>query len=128
MLMTKIKYDENNLRKEYQILRVKPLYYYLRISNHLFKNCNTVLGNLSCNCSQYLFVLCTSERGVNNKVVHLVLFSVFDFAYDLANMAMKDKLPAIYLKHAMYLEDEGKYADAEAKFIQAKKAREAVLM
>ena len=53
---------------------------------------------------------------------------MFDFAYDLAHMAMKDKLPSIYLKHAMYLEDEGKFEEAEAKFIQAKKAREAVLM
>ena len=58
----------------------------------------------------------------------LFLYSVFDFAYDLANMAMKDKLPSIYLKHAMYLEDEGKFEEAEAKFIEAKKSREAVLM
>ena len=41
---------------------------------------------------------------------------------------MKNKVPEIHLKHAMYLEDEGKFKDAEAQFIKASKAKEAVLM
>ena len=41
---------------------------------------------------------------------------------------MKDKLPDIYLKHAMFLEDEGKFQEAEREFIKANKPKEAVLM
>jgi len=41
---------------------------------------------------------------------------------------MKNKLPEIHLKHAMYLEDEGRFADAEAEFVRADKSKEAVLM
>ena len=41
---------------------------------------------------------------------------------------MKNKMPEIHLKHAMYLEDEGKFPEAEAEFIKASKPKEAVLM
>jgi len=54
--------------------------------------------------------------------------SAFEFAFELAKIAMKDKLPEIHLKHAMYLEDEGRFADAEAEFVRANKSKEAVLM
>ncbi len=57
-----------------------------------------------------------------------VRFSAFDFAFDLAKTAMKNKTPEIHLKHAMYLEDDGKFAEAEAAFIKAAKPKEAVLM
>lgn len=33
-------------------------------------------------------------------------FSAFNFAFDLAKTAMTSKLPDIYLKRAMHLEDE----------------------
>ncbi|XP_060552918.1 intraflagellar transport protein 172 homolog [Ruditapes philippinarum] len=52
----------------------------------------------------------------------------FDFAFELSRIAMKNKLPEIHLKHAMYLEDEGRFADAEAEFVRAEKPKEAVLM
>uniref|UniRef100_A0A3B4BGA9 Intraflagellar transport protein 172 homolog n=1 Tax=Periophthalmus magnuspinnatus TaxID=409849 RepID=A0A3B4BGA9_9GOBI len=52
----------------------------------------------------------------------------FDFAFELANLAAKDKIPEVHLKTALYLEDEGKFAEAEAEFIKAGKPREAVLM
>ncbi|KAI8482238.1 hypothetical protein Bbelb_400200 [Branchiostoma belcheri] len=52
----------------------------------------------------------------------------FDFAFDLSRTAMKNKLPEIHLKHAMYLEDEGKFKEAEAEFVRAGKPKEAVLM
>lgn len=55
-------------------------------------------------------------------------FSAFDFAFELARIAMKNKLPEIHLKHAMYLEDEGRFQDAEAEFVRAEKPKEAVLM
>lgn len=41
---------------------------------------------------------------------------------------MKHKLPDIHLKYAMYLEDEGKYTEAETQFVKAGKSKEAVLM
>ncbi|XP_077991845.1 intraflagellar transport protein 172 homolog [Glandiceps talaboti] len=52
----------------------------------------------------------------------------FEFAFDLARSGMKNKMTDIYLKHAMYLEDEGKFKEAEAEFIKAGKPKEAVLM
>ena len=52
----------------------------------------------------------------------------FEFALDLARTAAKEKLPDIYLKHAMFLEDEGKFQEAEKEFIKANKPKEAVLM
>ena len=59
----------------------------------------------------------------------MVLFcSAFDFAFDLARTSMKNKMPDIHLKYAMFLEDEGKFKEAEAEFIKAHKPKEAVLM
>ncbi|XP_063414390.1 intraflagellar transport protein 172 homolog isoform X2 [Mytilus trossulus] len=52
----------------------------------------------------------------------------FEFAFELARLAMKNKLPDIHLKYAMYLEDEGKFQEAEDEFIKAAKPKEAVLM
>ncbi|XP_074541957.1 intraflagellar transport protein 172 homolog [Halichoeres trimaculatus] len=52
----------------------------------------------------------------------------FDFAFDLARLSCKDKIPEIHLKHAIYLEDEGKFPEAEVEFVKAGKPKEAVLM
>ncbi|XP_031717380.1 intraflagellar transport protein 172 homolog isoform X2 [Anarrhichthys ocellatus] len=52
----------------------------------------------------------------------------FDFAFDLARLSSKEKIPEIHLKHAIYLEDEGKFPEAEVEFIKAGKPKEAVLM
>jgi intraflagellar transport protein 172 len=41
---------------------------------------------------------------------------------------MKNKIPEIHLKHAMFLEDEGKFKEAEVEFIGACRPKEAVLM
>ena len=35
--------------------------------------------------------------------------STFEFAFDIARVALKSKLPEIHLKYALYLEDEVKY-------------------
>lgn len=35
-----------------------------------------------------------------------VFFSSFDFAFELARLAMKQKIPDIHLKNAMHLEDQ----------------------
>jgi len=52
----------------------------------------------------------------------------FEFAFDLAKIAMKEKLPDISNKYALCLEDEGKFQEAEVEFIKANKPKEAVLM
>ncbi|KAL6096181.1 ift172 [Pungitius sinensis] len=52
----------------------------------------------------------------------------FDFAFDLARLSNKEKIPEIHLKHAIFLEDEGKFPEAEVEFIKAGKPKEAVLM
>jgi intraflagellar transport protein 172 len=52
----------------------------------------------------------------------------FDFAFELARAACKSKLAHVYLKHAMALEDEGRFTEAEKEFVNAGKPREAVLM
>ena len=48
----------------------------------------------------------------------------FDFAFELARLAADDKTEDIHMKYAMALEDEGKFREAEAQFIKAKKAKE----
>jgi intraflagellar transport protein 172 len=52
----------------------------------------------------------------------------FDFAFELSRFAGKHKLEEVHFKHAMYLEDEGKFEAAERAFILAGKPREAILM
>ncbi|XP_027896583.1 intraflagellar transport protein 172 homolog [Xiphophorus couchianus] len=52
----------------------------------------------------------------------------FDFAFDLARLSCKEKIPEIHLKHAIYLEDEGRFPEAEVEFIKAGKPKEAVFM
>ncbi|KAM6123262.1 intraflagellar transport protein 172 homolog [Pterocles gutturalis] len=53
---------------------------------------------------------------------------VFEFAFELARLSMKEKMPEIHLKYAAFLEDEAKFEEAEAEFIKAGKPKEAVLM
>ncbi|KAH9246952.1 hypothetical protein BASA81_015465 [Batrachochytrium salamandrivorans] len=52
----------------------------------------------------------------------------FDFAFELSRYADKHKLVDVHYKHAMYLEDEGRFRDAEGAFLLAGKPREAILM
>lgn len=52
----------------------------------------------------------------------------FDHAFQLANASKKEKLPEVHLKYAMYLEDEGRFDEAEKAFIQADKPKEATDM
>lgn len=52
----------------------------------------------------------------------------FDFAFELAKGSPASKVNEIHYKHAMALEDDGKFPEAEEAFIRAGKPREAVLM
>lgn len=52
----------------------------------------------------------------------------FEHAFELARAGCPGKLCDVHLKHAMYLEDEERFAEAEAEFVQAGKPHEAVEM
>jgi intraflagellar transport protein 172 len=52
----------------------------------------------------------------------------FDQAFQLARTSLKSKLPEVHLKHAMFLEDEGHFKEAEEEFIKASKPKEAIDM
>jgi len=52
----------------------------------------------------------------------------FEHAFALALASKKEKLPEVHLKYAMYLEDEGRFEEAEAEFIKADKPKEAIDM
>ena len=52
----------------------------------------------------------------------------FEHAFALAQASRKEKLPEVHLKYAMYLEDEGRFPDAEKEFIKAEKPKEAIDM
>eukprot|EP01013_Petalomonas_cantuscygni_P006238 TRINITY_DN1715_c0_g1_i1.p1 TRINITY_DN1715_c0_g1~~TRINITY_DN1715_c0_g1_i1.p1 ORF type:complete len:1783 (-),score=555.37 TRINITY_DN1715_c0_g1_i1:358-5706(-) len=65
---------------------------------------------------------------VERAIDYAVDLCHFDHAKEVAHMAMKSKLPYVHLKHAMFLEDDGKFKEAEEEFIRANKPREAVEM
>ena len=52
----------------------------------------------------------------------------FEHAFALAQNSKREKLPEVHLKYAMYLEDEGRFAEAEKEFIKADKPKEAIDM
>uniref|UniRef100_T1KB24 Uncharacterized protein n=2 Tax=Tetranychus urticae TaxID=32264 RepID=T1KB24_TETUR len=70
--------------------------------------------------------------GLLNQVIdYAVECNAFEFAISLVTNAgpeMKHKLTDVRLKYALWLEDEGRYDEAEALFLAANKPREAVLM
>lgn len=49
-------------------------------------------------------------------------------AFELTRASMKQKLPEVHLKYAMYLEDEGRFKEAEDEFIKADKPKESIDM
>lgn len=52
----------------------------------------------------------------------------FVHAFELARWGCPQKVPEVHLKHAMFMEDEERFAEAEAEFILAGKPREAIDM
>ena len=52
----------------------------------------------------------------------------FDHAFELARTCLQRKIPEVHLKHALHLEDEERYKEAEDEFVKANKPREAVEM
>lgn len=52
----------------------------------------------------------------------------FDMALELATQNLPKKLPELYLKHALFLEDDERFKEAEVEFIKANKPKEAIDM
>ncbi|GLD95237.1 hypothetical protein PINS_up003881 [Pythium insidiosum] len=52
----------------------------------------------------------------------------FEHAFELARNCAPKKLPEVHLKHALFLEDEERFKEAEEEFIKAGKPREALDM
>ncbi|CAM5998934.1 unnamed protein product [Sphagnum balticum] len=65
---------------------------------------------------------------VDAVVEYLSDKSEFDEAFKMANLHAKHKIRDVHLKFAFKLEDEKRYKEAEAEFIKAGKALEAISM
>ena len=65
---------------------------------------------------------------VEAAIEHATENGAFDMAFELANQNMPKKLPDIYLKHALFLEDDERFKEAEDEFIKASKPKEAIDM
>ncbi|RWS19258.1 intraflagellar transport protein 172-like protein, partial [Leptotrombidium deliense] len=73
-----------------------------------------------------------SRFGLLHQVIdYAVECNAFEFARGLVSnsgLEMKHKMNEVNLKHALWLEDEGRFDEAEKLFVEAGKAKEAVLM
>ena len=65
---------------------------------------------------------------VEQAIDYAIESGAFVHAFEIAGASMTSKLPDVHLKYAMYLEDEGRFKEAEAEFLQAEKPREAIDM
>jgi len=70
----------------------------------------------------------TKHGLVEAAIEHATENGAFDMAFDLANQNMPKKLPEIHLKHALFLEDDERFREAEDEFIKAAKPKEAIDM
>ncbi|WIA40104.1 hypothetical protein OEZ86_013511 [Tetradesmus obliquus] len=61
-------------------------------------------------------------------VDYAVEAGAFPHAFQLAQVVAKAKLPDVHLKYAMFLEDSGRFQEAEGEFLNAGKPREAIDM
>jgi intraflagellar transport protein 172 len=52
-------------------------------------------------------------------VDYAVEIGAFNHAFQLAQLAAKHRLEDVHLKYAMFLEDSGRFADAEGEFVAA---------
>jgi intraflagellar transport protein 172 len=74
--------------------------------------------------SKYL----TKHGLVEVAIDHASENGAFDLALELAAQSMPKKLPDIHLKHALFLEDDERYVEAEEEFLKANKPKEAIDM
>lgn len=70
-----------------------------------------------------------SKHGlVEAAIDHAAENGAYDMAFEIANLCLPKKLPEVYFKHALFLEDDERYTEAEAEFIKANKPKEAIDM
>ena len=74
--------------------------------------------------SKYL----TKHGLIDAAIEHATENGAYDMALELANNNLPKKLPEIYLKHALFLEDDERFREAEDEFIKASKPKEAIDM
>ncbi|CAK9199445.1 unnamed protein product [Sphagnum troendelagicum] len=65
---------------------------------------------------------------VEQAIEYAMEAGAFEHAFDLSHVFLRNKLPEVELKYAMFLEDEGRFKDAEDIFIKVGKTREAIDM
>jgi intraflagellar transport protein 172 len=65
---------------------------------------------------------------VEAAIEHATEVGSFDMAFELAQHSLPKKLPEVYLKHALLLEDDEKFSEAEEAFVKAGKPKEAIDM
>ena len=70
----------------------------------------------------------TKHGLVEAAIEHASENGAFDLALELANNSLPKKLPDIHLKHALFLEDDERFKEAEDEFIKANKPKEAIDM
>ena len=57
---------------------------------------------------------------VEAAIEHAIENGAYDMAFELTNHSMPKKLPDVHLKHAIFLEDDDRFAEAEAAFVQVR--------
>ncbi|GAB9470746.1 hypothetical protein Gpo141_00007983 [Globisporangium polare] len=65
---------------------------------------------------------------VEPAIDYAIESGAFEHAFELAKNCASKKLPEVHLKHALFLEDEERFKEAEEEFIKAGKPREALDM
>mmetsp|Transcript_15284 Transcript_15284/g.25210 ORF Transcript_15284/g.25210 Transcript_15284/m.25210 type:complete len:1767 (+) Transcript_15284:218-5518(+) len=65
---------------------------------------------------------------IEQAIEYAMETGAFAHAFELARASLKAKLPEVHLKYAMFLEDEGRFKEAEEEFISATKPKEAIDM
>lgn len=65
---------------------------------------------------------------VEQAIDYAIDDGAYNEALDLAKNSLPARVPEVHLKHALYLEDEERFTEAEAEFIKAEKPKEAIEM
>lgn len=65
---------------------------------------------------------------VDTAIEHAAENGAWDMCFELANHSAPKKLPEVHLKHALFLEDDERFNEAEEAFISASKPKEAIDM
>eukprot|EP01029_Cantina_marsupialis_P015583 TRINITY_DN3415_c0_g1_i3.p1 TRINITY_DN3415_c0_g1~~TRINITY_DN3415_c0_g1_i3.p1 ORF type:complete len:801 (+),score=314.00 TRINITY_DN3415_c0_g1_i3:205-2607(+) len=65
---------------------------------------------------------------IKEAITYAVESGAYDHAFELARTGKPELVPDVHLKHALMLEDESRFEEAEREFINAEKPKEAVDM